>query len=266
MNNLEKPIGLTDCIDIIDETFHRLSRPGWAVDPTHFIIELDPQNGRSALTEYVSESLRISGGFQFNSLDCFIEFKLDGTMEQLNDIFNAKLPLHADFSNDYDGVVAMDITQLAVQQSSDHVDYFLNRVSELSKSSLFIFFVPSTRKSEFLARSVDKLTHRIKKKLNEKVLHLYAEPYTREELTRIAEKALGDIEIELSGGKKMDEAIAEQLAQRRITASKDAYNLGLELSKLADFSKFRSVLHASAVKAIGSENTMNVSEVSLNGK
>lgn len=70
-------------------------------------------------------------------MDDFIEFTLDGSYGQLEDVF-AELEGYAVFTNNFQGIVAMDITKLAEHLNETQVINFFHYVKK-SETRFFYF-------------------------------------------------------------------------------------------------------------------------------
>ena len=87
-NHTKIPIGLAGAVAAIKKNIdqaHIYHRCG--LKPPHYIINLDAGNGQTTLTEYIATSYADYGVRHFGGLDMFLEYTLDGSMEQLKKVF-----------------------------------------------------------------------------------------------------------------------------------------------------------------------------------
>ena len=113
-NHTKIPIGLANAVAAIKKNIdqaHIYHRCG--LKPPHYIINLDAGNGQTTLTEYIATSYADYGVRHFGGLDMFLEYTLDGSMEQLKKVF-ADIRACAVYTNEYEGVIAMDIPSWSI--------------------------------------------------------------------------------------------------------------------------------------------------------
>ena len=178
-NHTKIPIGLAEAVAAIKKNIdqaHIYHRCG--LKPPHYIINLDAGDGQTTLTEYIATSYADYGVRHFGGLDMFLEYTLDGSMEQLKKVF-ADVRACAVYTNEYEGVIAMDISKLVNHVNETQLDVFISEISKISSSATLVLFVPST-----MNRNVATLMGRIREALDD-VEILNIKPYIPEDLVEI---------------------------------------------------------------------------------
>jgi len=113
---ITKPFGLEEFTDVIEANCFKAdiySLLGYRHD--HYIVNLSRHNGRTTLLRYMAQMYKAWQVCSFeNSPGEYIEFVLDGTYSQMESTF-AKISRRAEGGRHFDGIVGLDITQLARQ-------------------------------------------------------------------------------------------------------------------------------------------------------
>lgn len=230
--NIKIPIGLTAAVDAIEEicmktpAYHRCG-----LKPPHYIINLDAGNGQSTLAEYMAESFADAGIRHFGGLDMYLEYTLDGTVEQLKKVFS-DIRSCAVYTNEFEGVIAMDISKLATHINETQVDIFLSEVSKISRHATFIFYVPSATN-----RNMAILANKISTAIDEvKILTVY--PYNTEEIVAIIKGMIEEAGVMLEEDGNVDKLLCEMVLAKDIISVKAAKKISQELVKNANFKAF----------------------------
>lgn len=195
--------------------------------PDHFIVNLDAGNGQTTVAAFVSEMFSAHHIRPFGGLDMFLEYRLDGTMEQLRDVL-ADIRACAVYTNDYEGVIAMDVAGLAARVGEAQTALFLEQIAAIGEHATFVFFVPSVIRQN-TAALIKKICAALK---NVEVIH--AKPYTCEHLAGILKKMLAESGIALEGG-DMDECLAQIVRDADALSVPDIRQLARSLVRCADY-------------------------------
>lgn len=109
-------------------------------NPEHFLVELDSEEKQTKLTEYITDFFQGNKIRHFGGRDAYLEYCVDGSMAQLKWMF-ADIISSAVYTNEFEGVIAMDIALLASKVNEAQMTYFLNEIKRISKHATLIFFV-----------------------------------------------------------------------------------------------------------------------------
>lgn len=108
--------------------------------PEHFLVELDSEEEQTELTEYITDFFQENKIRHFGGREAYLEYCVDGSMAQLKWMF-ADIIASAIYTNDFEGVIAMDIALLASKVNEAQMTYFLNEIKRISKHATLILFV-----------------------------------------------------------------------------------------------------------------------------
>lgn len=232
INNIQPPIGLQAAVvgvqKIVEQapTFYQCG-----LQPPHFIIPLDAGNGQTILTEYIAASYANAGVRSFGGLDLFLEYSLNGSLDQMKKVF-ADIRSCAVYTNEYEGVVAMDIARLADHINETQIDLFIHEIAKLSASATFIFYIPST-----MSRNMAALIAMLHETLDDVEL-LRIKPYSTEELAQLVKRFITEAGIMLEDTSQTDQALMNAVVSEHIANIKTAKRFSHVLIKRADFSGF----------------------------
>ena len=124
--------------------------------PEHFLVELDSGEEQTEFAEHITDFFQENDIRHFGGRESYLEYSLDGSMAQLKWIFG-DIAASATYTNEYEGVIAMDIALLASKVSEAQMAYFLNEIKRVSKYATLLLFV-----SEVPSRNQDLMVKRVK--------------------------------------------------------------------------------------------------------
>lgn len=254
-NHMKVPIGLANAVAAIQkniEQAHIYHRCG--LKPPHYIINLDAGNGQTTLTEYIATSYADYGVRHFGGLDMFLEYTLDGSMEQLKKVF-ADIRACAVYTNEYEGVIALDISKLVNHVNETQLDVFVNEISKISSSATLVLFVPSV-----MNRNVATLMGRIRDALDD-VEILNIKPYVHEELVDIIKGMIADSGVVIDESIEFDKFLLNAVIDEHITNVKSAKKFSQAMVKNANFDGFLPKLGISEIEKAFSVGSREKKEV-----
>lgn len=251
--DIKTPVGLTTIVEAIQDVCKDAFAYRFSRTKPIFIVNLDAGNGQTTLVNYMADAFESSKVLNFQSYETYLEYHLDGTRKQLEEIF-CDIRDSAEYTNEFEGIIAMDISCLEKDVNEDHVRFFLNKVKELSKHSVFLLFISASGNQNTAA-----LVNKIKKirehnGRNDKVFTLNIEPYTSEELLEILKQQLDDICILLEQDYQMDSLLYEIIEKNEISTVGDLDLLYLPLLKTVKHENNIPTLTIQGVKSLCKAN------------
>ena len=236
MTNYTIPIGL----DAITEHIGSLRNQGDG--GCDYIIFLDAGNGQTTVTEFICDVFKERRICHFGGRDAYLEYSLDGTMAQLQQVLT-DIRLRACYTNEFEGVIAMDIAGMAKHINESQTSMFLNSVSALSKHATLVFYVPSGP-----SHNIFTLVNKLRSVLDEVEVFRPA-PYTADHLTAIILRMLDDAGIAMENTPELYTCIMDVVRSAGAVSIKDAEKLTRKLTRYADFASFRPTLNVENVCA-----------------
>lgn len=188
MNQIPAPIGMEPLVDAVQQCcfraqqYHRLG-----IQPGHFILTLDEGNGRTTAANYLSRAFARAGVRSFGGLDLMLEYQLDGSMDQLCQTLRS-IRASAVYTNEYEGVIAWDITVLAAHFGEEQTRLFFRELPSMAAHATLLFFLPSApNRSQLL------LMEKISALLDPNQMHwVRIPPYSEQTLAGITRQTLID--------------------------------------------------------------------------
>lgn len=236
MNNYTIPIGL----DAITEHIGSLQNQGDG--GCDYIICLDAGNGQTTVTEFICGVFKERHIRRFGGRDAYLEYRLDGTMAQLQQVLT-DIRLRACYTNEFEGVIAMDITGMAKHVNEVQATTFLNAAQELSKHATLVFYAPSAHSHNMIT-----LVNKLRSVLDE-VEVIRPAPYTADHLTAIIQRMLDDAGIVMENTPELYTCILDVVRSVGAASIKDTGKLARKLIRCADFTGFRPTLNAEHICA-----------------
>ena len=236
MTNYTIPIGL-DAI-----TGHIGSLRNQGDGGCNYIIFLDAHNGQTTVTEFICDVFKERRIRHFGGRDAYLEYSLDGTMAQLQQVLT-DIRLRACYTNEFEGVIAMDIAGIAKHSHEAQATTFLNAVQALSEHATLVFYLPSAPSHNMIT-----LVNKLRSVLDE-VEVFHPAPYTADHLTAIIHRMLDDAGIVMEDTPELYTCILEVVRSAGAVTIKDAEKLTRKLTRCADFTGFRPTLNVQNICA-----------------
>lgn len=234
MNNyIRKPVGLETFVSRIEEicsnpnAYHRCN-----VKPSHFLLNLDAGNGHSTVAAYVSDAFRTYGIRHFGGRELFLEYTLNGSKDQLIQVLD-NIKDSADYTNEYEGVIAIDISGLAAHLNEDQVSIFLKELPAIGEHATLILYVPSS-----ISRNMTLLIDKVCATLEDELEVVKVEAYSEENLVAIIRELVKESGVDMEDGVDIDSCIQAAIRQTGASTIKDAKRLTQVMVKNANFDHF----------------------------
>lgn len=247
MNQIHAPIGMEPLVDVVQQCcfraqqYHRIG-----TQPGHFILTLNEGNGRTTAANYLSRAFAQAGVRSFGGLDQMLEYQLDGSMEQLCQTLRS-IRASAVYTNEYEGVIAWDVTVLAAHLGEEQTRLFFRELPDIAEHATLLFFLPAApNRSQLL------LMEKISTLLGPDQMHwVRIPPYSQKTLADITRQALTEqLNIRLENTPEMDAILQKLVYQTGTRNAHQAARLARTLTQQADFSEFIPVLKVQKLKAL----------------
>lgn len=210
----------------------------------NFLISMERGNGYSFITDYVTDYLYDNKLISFAELDKSMEYKLNGTYKQLVDVF-LDIKERAVYTNRFEGLISIDITDLALYINESQTDYFFEQYEKLSEAATVLLFIDRTKGGKY---------ERLYSLMLEKITNIDVfeiENYSENELAEITFEKLEDMGIATDDREALIEAIKELMPNMgNIRLAKDTINLAKQIAMKADYSKFVPFISKDDIKKL----------------
>ena len=143
MNTIGTIVGLQGAVNCLEqicanqEVYRRFN-----VLP-HLLMALDAGDGQSTFTRFFARNAAQHQLRHFGGMDTYLEFTLTGEMTQLQSVFQ-QIRDCAVYTNEYEGIIALDISALANCINEAQIPYFLEQVKRCAAHATMIFYIPRT--------------------------------------------------------------------------------------------------------------------------
>lgn len=250
MNTIKTPIGLKAGVEAVQEICSKAGNYRCGLKLPHFIVNIDAGNGQTTFTEYMTEAFNKYHVRHFGGLDNYLEYKLDGSMQQLAEIFGRKngIPGCAVYTNEYEGVVAMDISGLADVSNEEQAKVFIREVLRLAEYATFIFYIPSAVNRQ-MENFVNKLVREMKTHAMQ-IRILKMKPYTSAEMVQMIRQMTDDAGIALAQCPETENLLLKTVVDNDIHTVKAAESLCQLFISAASFDSFMPRLTKETLKNI----------------
>jgi hypothetical protein len=202
----------------------------YGICPPHFILSLDKGNGQSIIAQYISNEFQTHKIRNFGGLDFLLEYRFDGTLSQLKQVF-ADINSNAVYTNHYEGVISLDISELLFYINESQIEYFISEIEILGSFSTIIMYLPTCS-----SQNKSILVEKIKQVLNH-LITIDIEPYSLIDLIYIIRANSNSNGIEIDDDQETTKLLMDLLSDKKIILAKEAVDLSFQLISHADFNQ-----------------------------
>lgn len=229
--NIQKPIGFYELCSVIEEICQK-AEIYKRIKPPHMVVELNAGCGRTTCVQYIADMYRNYGVLPFTSgLDDFLEIALDGSSPQkIRDGF-AVFSSAAVYENDYSGIAALDITDMANYLNSTQLNEFLNRIVHLCDAAVCVLFVrshPSPKEEQLIGKLLARIN---------RVKRISYETLCAEDACRLLEEVMGEYGVVIEHHQFFFSILSQIVDERKIDNVKAVRTFANELLYYVDYSR-----------------------------
>lgn len=128
----------------------------WKGFDYNLVLASNSERERQVAAKEIAEYLYQNKYRTFTGLDKYLYYKLSGSLEQMIGIFE-KIDNSAVYTNEYEGIVIIDISALSKYPNEYQVDYLKSRLTLLCQNTtIIISYNPNL--GESMMRVLDKIT------------------------------------------------------------------------------------------------------------
>mgnify|MGYP001056720999 CR=1 FL=1 len=196
-------------------------RKGGAQVP-HVVMNLTHDNGQSIVADYITSVLYENSLRKFCGLDILLEYRVDGSLRQIFE----DIASNAVYTNEYEGVVAVDISALSEFINEFQVDYFVEHIGYVAQNATVIIYYDV---------SLGKRMQIIKERV---VNDVHVTPYSQKEYSEIVVQNILDRGIEVDTGDDLENILCRVVDTYHVTSAKQAVAVAEDLVFYADYSSF----------------------------
>ncbi len=229
---MKKLIGMESLKSAMSEIVSRADayRKGKAQVP-HVMMNLTQDNGQSITANYITSVLYDHGLRKFGGLDTLLEYRLDGSLSQMKEVF-ASIASNAVYTNEYEGVVAIDISALSEYANEYQVDYFVEQIGSVAGHATVIIYYDASR-----GKKMQVIKDKVRRALGN-CIDVPVTPYSRKDYSQIVVQNILDRGIEIDRRNDLENVLGRVVDLYNVSNAKQALAVAEELVFCADYSHF----------------------------
>ncbi len=237
---IRKPVGLADAVTAIDVICQNSAvyMYGGATVP-HLLLQLGSGNGQTVFTRYAANKLKIHNIRHFGGLDTYLEFKTDGSMEQLKDMF-ADIQAAAVYTNFYEGVIAIDVSALGRVIAEKQMRYFLCEISKVAQHATIFFYISPDELR--IQKEADALIAKIMDAFKQRIRNIKVNPYTYTDLVEMVVCDIEDRGISIKDYEEFVDALGRIVSISPPKFAKETTEIAEKIIAYADYSSFTATI------------------------
>ena len=212
-------IGLDRLKDHLSDVINNadIYKKGGASVP-NIMMNLSRNNGQSVVAYHIASMLYENGLRRFCGLDILLEYRPDGNLNGLKHIFE-DIKSNAVYTNDYEGVVAMDITALAGYLNEYQIEFFLKHLEEVSRNATLIIYY-----EEMVAASLGNY------------VDITVEPYSNRDYSEIVVQNIRERGIRVDSEEGFEDLLFNEVGRYNVSNAREAVAVAEDLVFYADYS------------------------------
>lgn len=197
----------------------------------HVVMNLAHDNGQSIVADYITSVLYDNELRKFCGLDILLEYRLDGTLGQMKQVFE-DIESNAVYTNEYEGVVAIDISVLSEFINEFQVDFFVDRIGVIAQNAtVIIYYDASLGKRMLLIK--DRVVNAIGNCIEVPIV-----PYSPKEYSKIVVQNIRKRGIEVESEEELESILCCVVDKYHVSNAKEAVAVAEDLVLCADYSNF----------------------------
>ena len=197
----------------------------------NIVVNLSRDNGQSYVADYITSVLHDYKLRRFCGLDMLLEYRLDGSLTNVKQVFG-DISGNAVYTNEYEGVVAIDVSALSGHANECQVDYFVEHIFAVSQSATVIIYYNGE-----LGRRMEIIKDRIGRALGN-FIEIHVEPYSWREYSEIAVQSIRERGIGIESEEELEHLLCHVVEDKHVSSAKEAAGMAEELVFCADYSGF----------------------------
>ena len=226
-----KLVGLEDLKNTMSEIVSKADayKKGGAQIP-HMVMNLTHDNGQSIVADYITSVLYENNLRKFCGLDILLEYRVDGSLKQMKQIFE-DISSNAVYTNEYEGVVAIDISALSEYINEFQVDYFVKNIGSVSQTATVIIYY-----DESIGKRMQLIMERVVEAMGN-CIDVSVAPYSAKDYSEIVVQNIIERGIEVDT-EEMEDILCKVVKKYHVASAKQAVAVAEDLVFCADYSSF----------------------------
>ncbi len=196
----------------------------------HVNMNLYPGNGQTAVSEFCTFFLYDYNLRAFHGSDKMKEYRLDGSLDNLKRMVE-DIKSNAVYTNEFEGVIAIDYSALADYANEYQVDYFLEQLERISRDATLILYY-----DDRLGKPIESIKESVIKAVSN-CIDISVLPYSLREYSQIVTSNLLERGINVECSNSMEQMLCKIIESYSVTTAKEAANVAEQLVTLADYSE-----------------------------
>ena len=208
-----------------------------------FLIKIDEGNGESYITELISETYKDNDLRNFTGKSICLEYKLDGSYSQIEEIFN-DIDNMCCYGNEYEGVIAINITSLVDYFNREQFDLFIENVKKYSEISSFILFInPKSAKDD--VRFYDKIVKELGwfEQYN-------VDRYSNSDFVDIVLERLESMDITITSEEALSKVLSAMIEKSKVQVCRDIKIVIDDVIRNVDYDMYTPEINSTSIKKL----------------
>lgn len=198
------------------------------VQVPHIVMNLPHDNGQSMVADYITSILYENKLRKFCGLDILLEYKPDGTLSQMKKIFE-DITSKAVYTNEYEGVVAVDISSLPDFINEYQIDYFVEHIGMVAQNATMIIYYDAS-----LGGRMDLIKKRVVQAIGSYV-EVPVPPYSKAEYSKIITQNIKERGIEIEAEEEFETLIGGMVDKYHVNNVKQAVAMAEDLIYFVEY-------------------------------
>ena len=206
----------------------------------HVVMNLTRDNGQSIVADYITSVFYKNELRKFCGLDVLLEYTLDGSLKQMKQVFE-DIESNAVYTNEYEGVVAIDISALSEYINEHQIDYFVEHIGAVGQNATVIIYYDAS-----LGKRMLLIKDKIEKVLGN-CIDVSVSPYSQKEFTEIVLQNITERGIEVESEEELETVLCSVVDRYHVSSAKQAATVAEDLVFCADYSDFTPRINSKMV-------------------
>lgn len=207
----------------------------------HLVMNLPQKNGQSFVAGCITSVLEDYKLRKFCGLDKLLEYRLDGSLKGIKRVFE-DISGNAVYTNEYEGVVIIDICALSEHVNEYQVDYFIENISVVAQTATVIIYYDNS-----YGKKMELVKNRVCQALGN-YIDIDIKPYSFVDFSEIVVNNIKERGFEIDSEDELITLLCDIVKDKNVSNVKEVLKIAEKLTFCANYDESNPLIETNKVR------------------